>query len=155
MILKSTVFIIVLILVNVFNTDSQTICGIDVSNPDSTIGYMYNNSLDAAGTDMYVKNDPGMFDRVLLNKGLGYICTINYPNTNRFLEVYNDLVNKVGYENYNLDEIPKNVDEDDITSICLLISDGKAQIIRYWYEQKFNIKLEFTQKNLELYISYF
>ncbi len=134
---------------------SQTVCGIDISNPDSTKGYVYNNSLDAAGTDIYLKNDPGMFDRVLLNKGLGYVCTINYPNANRFIEIYNDIVKNLGYENDIKDIIPPNADLDDITAICILISDGEAQIIRYWYEKKFNIKLEYTQKNLQLYISYF
>ncbi len=153
--LKKLIAVLIIVSACVVSISSQIICGIDVSNPDSTQGYAYNNSLDAAGTDMYVKNDPGMFDRVLLNKGLGYVCTVNYPNTNRFLEVYNDLVNKVGYENYNIDNIPENIDLNDITAICLQIADGKAQIIRYWYEKKFNIKLQYTQKNLELYISYF
>ncbi len=134
---------------------SQTICGIDVSHPDSTTGYVYNNSLDAAGTDVYLKNDPGMFDRVLLNKGLGYVCTVNYPNANRFLEIYNDIVKNAGYENDIKDNIPQNADENDIIALSILISEGKANIIRYWYEQKFNLKLLYTQKNLELYISYF
>ncbi len=135
--------------------NSQTICGIDISDPDSTAGYVFNNSLDAAGTDVYLKNDPGIFDRVLLNKGLGYICTVNYPNANRFLEIYNDIVKNAGYENDIKDNIPQNADESDIIALSILISEGKANIIRYWYEQKFNIKLQYTQKNLELYISYF
>jgi hypothetical protein len=64
-------------------------------------------------------------------------------------------VKNFGYENDIKDVIPKGVIDDDIIEISILISDGKAQIIRYWYEKKFNIKLQYTQKNLELYISYF
>jgi hypothetical protein len=131
------------------------VCGIDISDPDNITGYNYNNSLDAAGTDMYLKNDPGLFDRVLLNKGLGYICTVNYPNANRFVELYDDIIKNFGYENDNKDIIPKKVQEDDIIGICILIADGEAQIIRFWYEKRFNIKLAYTKENLQLYISYF
>lgn len=146
-------FYIVIAITN--NAFSQTACGIDISDPNNIQGYVYNNSLDAAGTDVYVKNDPGLFDRVLLNKGLGYVCTVNYPNANRFVEIYNELVKNFGYENDIKDIIPKKADEDDIIAICILIADGEAQIIRFWYEEKFNIKLRYTQTNLQLYISYF
>ena len=134
---------------------TQTVCGINISDPNDTTGYIFNNSLDAANSDVYLKNDPGLFDRVLLNRSLGYVCTVNYPNANRFTEIYNDIVKNFGYENYIRDEIPPGTIEDDIVQISILISDGKAQIVRYWYEKKFNIKLEYTQKNLQLYISYF
>ena len=134
---------------------SQTMCGMDVSDPNNIAGYVYNNSLDAAGTDVYLKNDPGLFDRVLLNKGLGYACTVNYPTASRFVEIYDDIVKNFGYENDIMDIIPENAVLDDIIALCILISDGKAQITRYWYEKKFNIKLEYTQKNLEVFVSYF
>jgi len=134
---------------------TQTVCGINISDPNDTTGYIFNNSLDAANSDVYLKNDPGLFDRVLLNRSLGYVCTVNYPNANRFTEIYNDIVKNFGYENDIRDEIPPGTIEDDIVQISILISDGKAQIVRYWYEKKFNIKLEYTQKNLQLYISYF
>jgi len=134
---------------------SQIVCGINISDPNDTTGYIFNNSLDAANSDVYLKNDPGLFDRVLLNRSLGYVCTVNYPNANRFTEIYDDIVKNFGYENDIKDVIPKGVIEEDIVELCLLIIDGKAQIIRYWYEKKFNIKLDYTQKNLQLYISYF
>jgi len=134
---------------------SQTVCGINVSDPNDTTGYVFNNSLDAIGTEFYLKNDAGLFDRVLLNKGLGYICTINHPTANRFVEIYDSVVQVFGYENEIKDLVPKNAVEDDITELAMLIFEGKAEILRYWYEKNFNVKLQFTQKNLELYISYF
>ncbi len=134
---------------------AQSICGIDISDPYDTSGYVFNNSLDAANTDVYLKNDPGLFDRVLLNRTLGFVCTINYPNANRFTEIYDELVKNFGYENDIRDEIPPGAIEDDIVELSILISDGKAQIIRFWYEKRFNIKLDYSQKNLQLYISYF
>ena len=134
---------------------SQIVCGINISDPNDTTGYIFNNSLDAANSDVYLKNDPGLFDRVLLNRSLGYVCTVNYPNANRFTEIYDDIVKNFGYENDIKDIVPKGVIEDDIVELSLLIIEGKAQIIRYWYEKKFNIKLDYTQKNLQLYISYF
>ncbi|NOS86888.1 MAG: hypothetical protein HOP31_17280, partial [Ignavibacteria bacterium] len=130
---------------------TQTVCGINISDPNDTTDYVYNNSLDAANSDVYLKNDPGLFDRVLLNKDLGYVCTVNYPNANRFTEIYDDIVKNFGYENDIRDVIPQGVIDNDIIEISILISEGKAQIIRYWYEKKFNIKLEYTQKNLQLY----
>lgn len=145
----------IVIFVNTACVFSQTLCGIDISDPNNIAGYSYNNSLDAAGTDFYLKNDPGLFDRVLLNKGLGYICTVNYPNANRFVELYDDIVKNFGHESENKDIIPKKVQEDDIIAICLLITDGQAQIVRFWYEKTFNIKLAYTKENLQLYISYF
>ena len=150
-----TLFFLIIITGLSSRLSSQTMCGMDISNPDSIKGYVYNNSLDAAGTDVYLKNDPGLFDRVLLNKGLGYVCTVNYPTANRFVEIYDDIVKNFGYENDIMDVIPENAVLDDIIALCILISDGKAQITRYWYEKKFNIKLEYTQKNLEVYVSYF
>ena len=134
---------------------TQTVCGIDISDPNDTTGYVFNNSLDAANSDVYLKNDPGLFDRVLLNKSLGFVCTVNYPNANRFIEIYDELVKNFGFENDIKDEYPKGTVEDDIIDLCIKIADGKAQIIRYWYEKRFNIKLQYTKKNLELYISYF
>ena len=134
---------------------SQTVCGINVSDPNDTTGYVFNNSLDAIGTEFYLKNDAGLFDRVLLNKGLGYICTINHPTANRFVEIYDSVVQVFGYENEIKDLVPKNAVEDDITELAMLIFEGKAEILRYWYEKNFNVKLQFTQKNLELYVSYF
>ena len=129
--------------------------GIDVSDPNDTTGYIFNNSLDAMGTEFYLKNDAGLFDRVLLNKGLGYICTVNHPTASRFSEIYENVVSIFGYENEIKDLIPKGAIEDDLSELAMLIFEGKAEILRYWYEKKFNIKLQFTQKNLELYISYF
>ena len=150
-------FIKILFFVSIIasSASSQTLGGMDVSDPNNITGYVYNNSLDAAGTDVYLKNDPGLFDRVLLNKGLGYACTVNYPTASRFVEIYDDIVKNFGYENDIMDIIPENAVLDDIIALCILISDGKAQITRYWYEKKFNIKLEYTQKNLEVYVSYF
>lgn len=133
---------------------SQTLFGIDISDPYNIKGYQYNNSLDAAGTEVYVKNDPGMFDRVLLNKGLGYVCTINHPTANRFVAVYDSLVAAYGYENENKDEIPADA-TGEIMELCLMVSDGKARIVRFWYERRFNIKLDFGQKDLEVFISFF
>ncbi|MEO8513713.1 MAG: hypothetical protein ABI543_09150 [Ignavibacteria bacterium] len=149
------IFFIIIYFVIAACAHSQTACGIDISDPNNIQGYVYNNSLDAAGTDVYLKNDPGLFDRVLLNKGLGFVCTVNYPTANRFIEIYNDLVQNFGYESDNMDIIPKMAVNDDIIELCILISEGKAQIIRYWYEKRFNMKLSFNEKNLELYISYF
>jgi len=133
----------------------QTVCGINISDPNDTTGYIFNNSLDAMGTEFYLKNDAGLFDRVLLNKGLGYICTVNHPTASRFSEIYENVVSIFGYENEIKDLIPKGAIEDDLSELAMLIFEGKAEILRYWYEKKFNIKLQFTQKNLELYISYF
>lgn len=146
---------VIIIFVNIACTYSQSACGIDISDPNNIKGYVYNNSLDAAGTDFYLKNDPGVFDRVLLNKGLGYVCTVNYPNASRFIDIYDDLIKNFGYENDIKDSIPIKAIDYDITAICILIADGEAQIIRFWYEEKFNIKLKYTQTNLQLYISYF
>ncbi len=135
-------------------SSSQTLFGIDISDPNNTKGYQYNNSLDAAGTEVYLKNDPGMFDRVLLNKGLGYVCTINHPTANRFVAVYDSLVAVYGYENENKDVIPPEA-TGDIIELCLLVADGKARIVRFWYENRFNVKLDFGQKDLEVFISFF
>lgn len=148
--------IIALVLFQVpFSIYTQTVCGIDISDPEDTTGYVFNNSLDAANSDVYLKNDPGLFDRVLLNRSLGYVCTVNYPNANRFTEIYDDIVKNFGFENDIKDILPGGVIENDIIEISMLIIEGKAEIIRYWYEKKFNIKLEYSQKNLLLYISYF
>ncbi len=133
---------------------TQTLFGIDISDPNNTKGYQYNNSLDAAGTEVFVKNDPGMFDRVLLNKGLGYVCTINYPTANRFVAVYDSLIAAYGYESENKDVIPPEA-TGDIIELCLMVSDGKARIVRFWYERRFNIKLDFGEKNLEVFVSFF
>ena len=135
-------------------SSSQTLFGIDVSDPNNTKGYQYNNSLDAAGTEVYVKNDPGMFDRVLLNKGLGFVCTINHPTANRFVAVYDSLVAAYGYESENKDVIPSEA-TGEIIELCMFVADGKARIIRFWYEHRFNIKLDFGQKDLEVFISFF
>ncbi len=142
-------------MLNVYSAFSQTVCGMNISDPNDTTGYVFNNSLDAANSDVYLKNDPGLFDRVLLNRGLGYVCTVNYPNANRFTEIYDDIIKNFGYENDIRDEIPPGTIEEDIIELSIMIADGKAQIVRYWYENNFNIKLEYTQKNLQLYISYF
>ncbi len=133
---------------------SQTLFGIDISDPDNTKGYQYNNSLDAAGTEVFVKNDPGIFDRVLLNKGLGYVCTINHPTANRFVAVYDSLLAAYGYESENKDVIPPEA-TGDIIELCLMVSDGQARIVRFWYERRFNIKLDFGANNLEVFISFF
>lgn len=133
---------------------SQVLFGIDISDPNNTKGYQYNNSLDAAGTEVYVKNNPGMFDRVLLNKGLGYVCTINHPTANRFIAVYDSLVAAYGYESENKDVIPPEA-TGEIIELCLFVADGKARIVRFWYERKFNIKLDFSQKDLEVFVSFF
>lgn len=142
-------------LLNGVVTYSQTVCGLDLSDPNDTTGFIFNNSLDAIGTEFYLKNDPGLFDRVLLNKGLGYICTVNYPNANRFNEIYDCVFKEFGYEDLVKDNIPQSAVQDDLIEISLLIAEGKAEILRYWYGKKFNIKLQYSQKNLELYISYF
>lgn len=142
-------------MLNVYSAFSQTVCGMNISDPNDTTGYVFNNSLDAANSDVYLKNDPGLFDRVLLNRGLGYVCTVNYPNANRFTEIYDDIIKNFGYANDIRDEIPPGTIEDDIIELSMMIADGKAQIVRYWFEINFNIKLQYTQKNLQLYISYF
>jgi hypothetical protein len=133
---------------------SQSLFGFDMSDPDNTTGYIFNNSLDAAGTEVYLKTDPGMFDRVLLNKGLGYVCTVNYPNANRFIAVYDSLKNSLGYENDIKDIIPKEA-TGEILDLCLLVIDGRARIIRFWYERKFNIKLDFSSESMEVFVSFF
>lgn len=142
-------------MLNVYSAFSQTVCGMNISDPNDTTGYVFNNSLDAANSDVYLKNDPGLFDRVLLNRGLGYVCTVNYPNANRFTEIYDDIIKNFGYANDIRDEIPPGTIEDDIIELSMMIADGKAQILRYWFEINFNIKLQYTQENLQLYISYF
>lgn len=142
-------------MLNVYSAFSQIVCGMNISDPNDTTGYVFNNSLDAANSDVYLKNDPGLFDRVLLNRGLGYVCTVNYPNANRFTEIYDDIIKNFGYANDIRDEIPPGTIEDDIIELSMMIADGKAQIVRYWFEINFNIKLQYTQKNLQLYISYF
>lgn len=134
---------------------SQNIFGLNLEDPYDTTGFFFNNSLDAAGTDFYLKNDPGLFDRILLNRGLGYICTVNHPNANRFVEIFSEIKKVFGYEDDNKDIVPEGIVENDIIEFCLKISDGKARIIRFWYEQKFNIKLDYSKKNLEVFISFF
>lgn len=134
---------------------SQSIFGLNLDDPNDTTGFFFNNSLDAAGSDFYLKNDPGLFDRILLNRGLGFICIVNYPNANRFIEIYNELKSVFGYEDDKKDVVPKGIVEDDIIEFSIKISEGKARIIRFWYDKKFNIKLEYSKNNMEVFFSFF
>ena len=134
---------------------SQSAFGIDFSDPHNTEGYIFNNSNDAAGSDAYLKIDPGMFDRIMLTKGLGYTLTIFNPSANRFTDVYDSLVTAFGYENENQDIIPDGIMHNDFTKITLQIFEDKARIIRYWYEEKMNVKLEFTRNNFKVYIAHY
>jgi hypothetical protein len=137
------------------NLYSQTVFGFNISDPHDTTGFMFNNSLDAIGTDVYLKIDPGSFDRILLHKGIGFVCTINYPNANRFVEIYDSLKKNFGYENANFDIMPPGITEDEVIEMAQLIQSGDARIVRYWYEDKFNVKLDYSRKNLEVFISHF
>ena len=134
--------------------NSQTVFGVDVSDPGNTAGYMFNNSNDAAGSDVYLKYDPGIFDRIILNRNIGYTFTIFNPTANRLVQVYDGLVVAFGYENVTMDSIPKGVSEDDYTEITLSILDGKGRILRFWYEERFNVKLEFSRENLRVLLAY-
>ncbi len=138
-------------------TYSQSLFGLNLDNADDTTGFIYNNSLDAAGTDVYLKNDPGLFDRILLHKGLGFDCTVNYPNVSRFSEIYYEIVKYCGYENdirdKFADDVTFNGESDDFTSLTFFVFDGKAEVVRLWYEEKFNLKLEFSQKKFSIFIS--
>lgn len=146
---------ITLLMPLILNANQYKIGGVDISNPNDTTGYQFNNSLDAIGAEFYIRNDAGLFDRAILNKGLGYILIVNFPNAARYIEIYDDIVKSFGYENENKDKIPSGYYSDDIISMAMLISEGKAEIIRFWYEEKFNIKLSYTQKDLKVYVSYF
>ncbi len=141
------------------NQLAQSLFGLNLNDVNDTTGFVYNNSLDAAGTDVYLKNDPGIFDRILLHKGLGFDCTINYPNVSRFREVYNEIVKFCGYENEIKDKYAEDVssvaESDDFETLTFLIFEGKAEVNRYWYEEKYNIKLEFSQKKFSIFISVF
>ncbi|MBZ0204256.1 MAG: hypothetical protein K8I03_14670 [Ignavibacteria bacterium] len=134
---------------------SQTLFGIDIVDPNNTEGYQYNSSNDGIGSETYLKNDPGVFDQILLIKGLGFICTINYPTLNRFNDVYSQLTGSYGFENDMFDSIPDASKYADISEKVFLIKDGKGQILRYWYEDKFNIKLIYNKESFKLYFSYF
>ncbi len=144
-----------LLVLNCTGLNAQNIFGLNLEDPNDTTGFFFNNSLDAAGSDFYLKNDPGLFDRILLNRGLGFICTVNHPNANRFVEIYSEIKKVFGFEDDNKDIVPEGIVEDDIIAFCLKISDGKARIVRFWYEQKFNIKLDYSNKNMEVFISFF
>jgi hypothetical protein len=133
---------------------SQTVFGVDVSDPGNTKGYMFNNANDAAGSDVYLKYDTGIFDRITLNKNIGYSFIIFNPTANRLVQVYDSLVSAFGYENEILDSIPKGIAEDDFTEITHSILDGKGKILRFWYKEKFNVKLEFTSENLRVLLAY-
>lgn len=147
--------VVIIISFSAHSLCSQTLFGFNVSDPHDTTGFMFNNSLDAIGTDVYLKIDPGSFDRILLHKGIGFVCTINYPNANRFVEIYDSLKKNYGYENANFDIMPTGITEDEVIEMARLIQSGEARIVRYWYEDKYNVKLEYSKKNLEVFISHF
>ncbi len=138
------------------DANSQTLFGLNFDNANDTAGFIYNNSLDAAGTDVYVKIDPGLFDRILLHKGLGFDCTVNFPNASRFREIYYEIVKFCGYENEIKDVFGEdakfNGESDDFTSLTFLVFDGKAEIVRLWYEEKYNLKLEFSKNKFNIFI---
>lgn len=154
--LKYSAYVLLFIMIVFFQKTSlsQIVFSIDISDPTNTTGYAFNNSLDAAGSDVYLKIEPGIFDRVLLNRGSGYVCTINYPTANRFQQVYDSLVYAFGYENEIHDNLPAKAINYDIAEIVMLIQNGEAEIIRYWYRDKFNVKLQFNNENLKVYIAY-
>lgn len=137
------------------NDSAKTLFGLNLNDPNDTTGFIFNNSLDAVNSEFYVKIDPVFFDRILLNKGQGFACTVNYPNANRFTEIYNEIVKFYGYENEIKDIIPRSITDGDIVDIALQIIEGNAEIKRYWFEEKFNIKLQYTKKNLEVFIGVF
>lgn len=136
---------------------AQSLFGLNLNDVNDTAGYFYNNSLDAAGTDVYLKNDPGLFDRILLHKGLGFNCTVNYPSSSRLTEIYDEIVKYCGFENDIKDKYSEDINHiissDDFLQLTFYVLEGKADVIRYWYKEKYNIKLEFTKKNLEVFIS--
>jgi hypothetical protein len=133
---------------------SQVVFGVDISDPGNTTGYVYNNSNDAAGSDFYLKTDPGIFDRIILLKNTGYTFTIFNPTANRLVQVSDSLRKAFGYENETLDSIPPWVDDDDYNEITRHIQDGKASILRFWYREKFNIKFEYSGDNLKVLLAY-
>lgn len=133
---------------------SQMVFGVDVSDPQNTSGYLFNNSGDAAGSDIYVKYDTGIFDRIILSKGIGYTFTIFNPTANRLIQVSDSLRAAFGYENVTMDSIPNGIAEDDFDGLTLSIQDGRGKILRFWYEEKFNVKLEFSGENLQVLLAY-
>ncbi len=135
--------------------NAQTLFGLNIDDPNNINGYQYNSSNDAIGSETYLKNDPGIFDQVLLIKGLGFVCTINYPTLNRFNHIYSQLSVLFGFENDMLDSIPGASKNADISEKVFLVKEGKGEILRYWYEEKFNIKLVYNKENFKLYFSYF
>jgi hypothetical protein len=153
--IASEYIVVIIFAILAQNLSSQTLFGFDISDPNDTTGFMFNNSLDAIGTDVYLKIDPGSFDRILLHKGIGFVCTINYPNANRFIEIYDTLKKNYGYENANFDIMPPGITEDKVIEMAQLIQSGDARIVRYWYEDKYNVKLDYSRKNLEVFISHF
>lgn len=134
---------------------SQTIFGVNVSDPNNTLGFQYNSSNDAMGSETYLKNDPGIFDQILLIKGLGFICSIDYPTLNRFDDIYTQLIGSFGFENEMLDSIPDASINADTNEKVFLVKEGKGEILRYWYEEKFNIKLIYNRSVFKIYFSCF
>jgi hypothetical protein len=133
---------------------SQKVFGFDMTDPGNTEGYAFNNSLDENGAEYYVKYDAGMFDQVFLIKYQGFICKISAVTSNRLQEVYFELDRVFGEPKLILDEITEDVSADDIDKIVFAVSEGRASIIRYWYEEKFNVKLQYTRENLKIFISF-
>lgn len=135
-------------------TYSQKVFGFDMTDPGNTEGFAYNNSLDENGAEYYVKYDAGMFDQVFLIKDQGFICKIGFPTSNRLREVYAELERVFGAPELILDEIPEDVPVDDIDRIMFAVSEGRASIIRYWYEERYFVKLQHTHENLKVFISF-
>lgn len=152
-----SVILFVLFIVKTDCAQVQTLFGLNLNDVNDTTGFVYNNSLDAAGTDVYLKNDPGIFDRILLHKGLGFDCLVNNPNASRLIEIYDEIVKYSGYENEIKDKYSEDISHiissDDFNQLTFFVLEGKAVVIRYWYKDKYNVKLEFTKKNLEVFIS--
>jgi hypothetical protein len=133
---------------------SQKVFGFDMTDPGNTEGFAFNNSLDENGAEYYVKYDAGMFDQVFLIKDQGFICKIGFPTSNRLQDVYAELERVFGVPELILDEIPEDVPVDDIDKIMFAVSDGRASIIRYWYEERYTVKLKHTHENLKVFISF-
>ena len=133
---------------------SQRVFGFDLTDPYNTEGYSYNNSIEDSNTHYYIKYDAGMLDHIYLIKGQGFICRIDNPTSYRLQEVYDELERAFGIPELILDEIPVDIPTFDIDRIVTAVSEGKAIIVRYWYEEKYNVKIQFTRENLKVFISF-
>lgn len=151
---NSMLFPLLYILLVCSTSHSQKVFSFDLTDPDNTEGYTYNNSIEDSNTHYYIKHDAGMFDHVYLIKGQGFICRIDNTTSYRLQEVYAELERAFGVPELIQDEIPEDIPTFDIDRIVFAVSEGKATIIRYWYEEKYNVKLQYTRENLKVFISF-